>query len=211
MSLSIILVLGSTILISLLAFSDRERMNILRFSPYAVKHAGQWYRFLTSGFVHANYAHLGMNMLVLYFFSDAIMVSFTNRFPSYSSDVLFILMYVLALVVSGLPAMMRHKDNAHYAAVGASGAVSAVVFATILLNPLGEMGLLLIPIRIKSFLFGFLYLLGEAVLAKRGRTNIGHEAHMAGAAFGITFLIVLDWHVLPEFLDAIAMWFNSFF
>lgn len=200
-----------TSLVSINAFSNQRTMNDLIFYPPAIKR-GQWYRFFSCGLIHADAGHLIFNMLALYLFGagqhkTGVEYEFINIFGE-KGRWYFLLMYVAALGISIVPTYLKHRDNYHYRSLGASGAVSAVVFAAILLFPTIKMSLFFIPIWIVGFLFGAIYLLVSFWLDRRGNDNIGHSAHIFGALFGIGFTVIMceamsDHHVLTEFVDEI--------
>ena len=210
MSVTLLIVIV-TVAISLLCFNNAEYQNKFKLNPYMVRHKGEWIRLIMHGFVHADYIHLGFNMFVLYSFGNQLEEALAIQFPRFPSTVIYLVLYFLGLLVATLPALYKHSNNHGYNAVGASGAVSAVVFALILLFPLSELRLFPIPIALKAFIFGFLYLLGEQVMSRRGGTRIAHDAHLAGALLGIVFLVVLDYNIFSNFLTQIGDWFQSFF
>lgn len=187
-SLSIIIL---TALVSFSAFSNEKLMNDLIFYPPAVSKRNQWYRFFTCGLIHADAAHLIFNMLSFYFFGDFVESQFVEIFEG-KGKVLYLLMYASSLAVCLLPTYWKNKDNYQYRSLGASGAVSAVIFAGILFNPGAQLGLLIIPgLKIPGFIFGPAYLLLTAWLDKRGGGNINHSAHLWGALYGMAFVIVI--------------------
>lgn len=208
MELSItIIIIVITVLVSLGAFNNQKIMDDLIFYPPAVSRRNQWYRFFSCGLIHADYGHLIFNMLALYLFGKNVEVYFDQVFGSIGK-ILYLVMYITALAVSVLPTYFRHKDDYHYRSLGASGAVSAVIFSSILFDPLTGIGLFFIPIYIAGFIFGFIYLLISQYLDKRGQDNINHSAHIYGALYGIAFTIVIakiltDFPVLAYFLDQI--------
>jgi membrane associated rhomboid family serine protease len=179
-----------TSLISIYAFYNQEVFDRLKFNPYAIRHHGQGWRFLTYGLVHADWIHLFINMFVLYSFGKAVTDAYHYYFDV-KGYFFFILLYVGGIVFSVLFDYGKYKENAYYSAVGASGAVSAVLFASILLYPTGSVYLFPIPFPLPSVVFGILYLVYSAVMAKRGKGNVGHNAHFWGAVFGIVFTIAL--------------------
>jgi membrane associated rhomboid family serine protease len=169
-------------------------MDKLIFYPPDITERKEWYRFFSSGFIHADVAHLAFNMYALYGFgagsnNNGLEYHFINIFGS-NGKLIYLSMYLLALVVSLIPTYQKNKENQYYKSLGASGAVSAVVFAYIFLNPVGYMGIILIPVYFVSFLFGALYLLISYYLDKQGGGNINHSAHIWGALFGLLFLFV---------------------
>jgi membrane associated rhomboid family serine protease len=164
-------------------------MEDLIFYPPAVTNRNQWYRFITSGFIHADIMHLAFNMYSFYLFGRMVEDAFIQIF-GVKGKLLYILLYIIALIVCLLPTYLNNKDNYHYRSLGASGAVSAVIFAGIFIYPTMKMGLFLIPVMVPGFVFGPIFLLLSAYLAKRGHGNINHSAHIWGGIFGIVFLIV---------------------
>jgi membrane associated rhomboid family serine protease len=179
-----------TSLISIYAFFNQEVFDRLKFNPYAIRHHGQGWRFFTYGLVHADWVHLFINMFVLYSFGKAVIDAYHYYFDI-KGYFFFVLLYVGGIVFSVLFDYGKHKEDAYYNAVGASGAVSAVLFASILLYPTGSVYLFPIPFPLPSVVFGILYLVYSAVMARRGKGNIGHSAHFWGAIFGIAFTVAL--------------------
>lgn len=195
MELSITLIIVIiTVLVSLGGFSNPKIIDDLIFYPPAVTRQNQWYRFLTCGLIHADVGHLFFNMLSLYLFGRFVEGGFTELFGAHGKW-LYLIMYVTALLVSLVPTFLKNKSNYQYRSLGASGAVSAVIFAGLMLSPLSEVYLFLIPIGIPGFIFAPLYLLISAMLEKRGRDNINHSAHIWGALYGLAFVIIVSYAV----------------
>ncbi len=208
MELSItIIIIIITSLISFSAFSNERLMDSLIFYPPAIHKNNQWYRFFSNGLLHADLTHLLFNMFALFIFGRVVESQFGQIFGNLG-NLMYLAMYVLSLGACLIPTYNKNKDNYHYRSLGASGAVSAVIFASILLNPLMGMGLLFIPVYIAGFLFGFIYLAVSSWLDKKGGDNINHSAHIFGALFGIAFLIIAcrlfsDYPVLSNFIEQI--------
>ncbi len=193
-------------------------MNDLIFYPPSVNR-GQYYRFFSCGLLHADWGHLIFNMLSLYLFGigrvetevGPVNIGVEYNFISIFGEkgkFMYLGMYVLALAASLMPTYFKNRHNYHYRSLGASGAVSAVIFAGILLNPMMGMGLFFIPIYVAGFLFGAIYLIVSSWLEKRGGDNINHSAHIFGAIFGIVVTAVLcmtigDYPVLELFVEQI--------
>lgn len=192
-----------TVLVSYKAFKDRILFGKLLFNAYRVKQDNEWYRLLSHGLVHGDGMHLFFNMFVLYMFGGTVESSFVSFFGS-SGRFLFLGMYVSALLVSTLVSLVKHQNNPTYNAVGASGAVSAVVFAFILINPTVKLGLFFIPPFIPGWIFGILYLMYSHYMGKKGMDNIGHEAHFYGALYGFVFPIILEPELFLRFLTEIG-------
>lgn len=144
-------------------------------------------------------------MLVLYSFGDVVEQYFHYYFPT-TWIFLYLILYVAGIIISTLFSYFRYKNNPAYNAVGASGAVSAVLFASILFYPTGKIYMFFIPIPIPAFIFGALYLLYSYIMARRNRDNIGHDAHFWGAVFGIAFTIICRPSVALEFWRQIQMY-----
>ena len=204
-SITLIIIIATSI-ISFIAFNNHRLLDQFIFYPPAVRR-GQIYRFFSCGLIHADFGHLIFNMISLYLFGEAVESKFMEAFGPIGRLV-YLGMYVLALAVSVIPTYINNKDNYHYRSLGASGAVSAVIFAGILFFPLARLGLFFIPIYVAGFLFGIIYLFVSGWLDKRGGGNINHSAHIFGALFGVGFTIIAcqafsDYPVLEIFVDAI--------
>lgn len=189
--------------VSLYAMNQREVLSKFMMNPYMVSQRGQYYRLLTSGLIHADFAHLFFNMFSLYFFGINLEYIFNLIFGSLG-PVYFILLYVLGIIVSDLPTLLKHRNNPGYNSLGASGAVSAVIFACILFDPLADLLIYFIPV--KGFIFAAIYLIYSYISAKRSRDGINHDAHLYGALFGILFCIVLYPHSIQIFIEEISNW-----
>lgn len=200
-----------TVLISLTAFNNGRIMDDLIFYPPAVSN-GQFYRFFTCGFIHADFAHLLFNMLSLYLFGRFVESGFIDIFGS-SGKFVYLLLYLLALPVSLLPTYFKNKHNSNYRSLGASGAVSAVVFAGLMIAPYIKVGLFIIPPVIPGFVFGPLYLIISAYLDRKGGGNINHSAHIWGALFGIAFLIIsgklVGYDAIQSFIRGVQYYFEQ--
>lgn len=216
MSLSItLIIIIITVLVSISGFNNQKIIDDLIFYPPAITKHRQWYRFFTCGFIHADVPHLLFNMFSLYLFGGRLeydpepgRVDFMDLFGD-NGKIYYLLMYILALFVCLLPTFVRHKNNYNYRSLGASGAVSAVIFASIILHPLDRLGFYFIPPVIPAYIFGALYLIISTYMGKRSRDNINHSAHIWGALFGIAYLVVLayilhtDYKPLQEFIEKI--------
>lgn len=163
--------------------------------PYRVVRENTWYELFTSGFLHANLGHLFVNMFTLYFFGQIM--------EQILGPIYFLGLYITALIVAGIPSVIKFKNDPNYATLGASGAVGGVLFAYIILFPLESIYLFLIPIPIPAIIFGILYLVYSMYESKQARGKVNHEAHIAGAVWGIIYILcfvpnTID-HVLTVF------------
>ncbi|HRO47714.1 rhomboid family intramembrane serine protease [Agriterribacter sp.] len=202
--------------ISIMAFRNKKLLDDLIFYPPAISERQQYYRFFTCGFIHANFAHLAFNMYSFWIFGEYVEILFMTVFGP-AGRWYYLLMYISALVVCLLPTYFKNKNNYHYRSLGASGAVSAVIFAFIFLNPLQGIGLVFLPreFMIPGFIFGFLYLVLSSYLDKKGGGNINHSAHIWGAVYGIAFPMITGplfagRNLLSRFLEAVQSYFVSF-
>ncbi len=176
----------------------------LLFDPYRINHQRQFHRFFSHALVHADWAHLAVNMFVLYSFGSMVEEAFSILFGVGKGIYFYILLYVGGVFLSATPSYGKHKDNAWYTAVGASGAVSAVLFSSIIISPLSGIGFILLPFSIPAFIFGILYLIFSAYMSKKGQDNIGHDAHFWGALFGLAFTIIAKPALLAGFINQIS-------
>lgn len=186
-------------LISLTAFYKEGEMEKLLFWPAIIKEKKQYYRFLTSGFVHGGWMHLIFNMITLYYFGRiAERVLRVNLGPGY-----YIGLYILSMIVADLPTYFKYRNNYEYRALGASGAVSGVLFSSILFAPWSKIYIFLIPIGIPAFIFGGLFLLFCLYMDKKGGGNINHNAHFWGAICGVIYTIIVLPEIVPHFVNAL--------
>ncbi|TAH00048.1 MAG: rhomboid family intramembrane serine protease [Sphingobacteriales bacterium] len=211
MSATLIIVIV-TVAVSLAGFSNERLINNLIFYPPAVAQQKQWYRFFTCGFIHADLGHLAFNMIALYLFGRYLEEDFSFIFGS-KGTFLYVLMYVSALWFCLLPTYKKNIDNYQYRSLGASGAVSAVVFASIVLNPLNKIGFFVIPPIIPGFIFAPVYLIISQILEKRQADNVNHSAHIWGALYGMAFLVVAayafsDYKVVNMFIEQVKSYLN---
>ena len=214
MSITLIIII-ITVITSISAFANNKVYEDLIFYPPAVTYNKQWYRFFSCGLIHADYIHLALNMYALYMFGTTAEKDFGTVFEE-KGKIFYLLMYISALFFCLLPTYTKHKEDSQYRSLGASGAVSAVIFAYILLRPLDTLGLVIIPgLRVPGFIFGFLYLGISSYLDKKGGGNINHSAHNWGALYGIAFLIVMaaalsNFPVLERFVSSIKEYLQRF-
>jgi membrane associated rhomboid family serine protease len=201
----IIIVISS--LVSIAAFSNRELYRRLVFNAYDIRHFKHGYRFLSYALIHADWIHLLVNMMVLYSFGSAVETYYDVIFAQ-KSIFYFLLLYVGGTVLSTTPAYGKYKDDYSYNAVGASGAVSAVVFASIVFDPLNKIYLFFIPIGIPAIIFGVLYLAYSWYMAKKNIDNIGHDAHFWGAVYGFVFTIAMKPSMAMHFLNQLGKMFG---
>jgi len=194
-----------TVIVSALCLAGTLDFNALKFSGHGVWHRRQWYRMLTYGLVHAGWGHLFFNMLTLFFFGDVVEKYFASAFGQPVGAILYVTLYVSAIAVSTVGDLVKYKDNPYYSAVGASGAVSAVLFASILFEPKMGIYIYLIPIPVPGYVFAPLYLLYCWYMAKRNMDNIGHTAHFWGAVYGFIFPLILRPDIFTHFISKLGL------
>jgi membrane associated rhomboid family serine protease len=188
------IIFALTLATSLYAFSNESIYGKFILNPYEVSRGYRVYTVITSGLIHKDWNHLFFNMLSYYFFAfqlEAVLGHWQ-----------FGVLYFTSMILADLPSIQKHKDDTWYNTLGASGAISAVVFSAILFNPRGEMGLLIIPgISFPAWVFGILYLVYCHFASKHARDNINHDAHLFGALSGILITIILHHSVVNDFIS----------
>lgn len=203
MTLYIIIITG---LVSIAAFQNRSLMAKLMFNAYLVKHSNEWFRVVTHAFVHSGWMHLFVNMWVLWIFGGMVEDQFVLN-KGLMGKAGFLALYLGGILFATLPSYGRHQDNFNYNAVGASGAVAAVLFSAIYFSPTMDLYLMFIPIPIPAIIFGIGYLVLEWYLDKKSNDNIAHDAHFWGAAFGFVFSVLMIPSQFQYFIDAILLRF----
>jgi membrane associated rhomboid family serine protease len=192
-----------TVIVSVAAMRRRELLYRFDLSPARLVHKREYYRIFTHAFLHANYFHLGINMLVLYSFGTYIEQAFSELEREgviFSSPFFYLLLYVGSIALASLSTVIRYRNDEHYSAVGASGAVSAVVFTYIFFEPLKKIYFYMV-LPIPGILFGILYLIYSSYMGRREGDNINHSAHFWGAVVGFLFPILLEPSLFLTFLD----------
>lgn len=198
-ALTIILIV--TILVSLNAMNNESLKDKLMFIPYRCKNNNETYRIFSHMFIHADAMHLIFNMMTLYYMGRVLEIYFMLKFGVVKGEIYFVGMYLMGGLFSTLIPYMRHHDNVIYRSLGASGAVSAILFGFIVWSPLEE--LLVFGIPMPSWLFGLAYLAFEFFADRKGGTNIAHDAHIGGALFGIIFILIINIEKGKEILNLV--------
>jgi membrane associated rhomboid family serine protease len=191
-----------TVLVSYQAFKDSVLFSKLMFNPYLIHHYKQLHRILTHGFVHADTPHLLFNMFSLYIFGEHIENVFIQFFGKIGL-LYFVLLYLGGMIFSSFSSYIKYYNKPNYNAIGASGAVSAIVFAFILIYPTQKIGIFFIPPFIPGWIFGLLYLAYSHWMSKKQMDNIGHEAHFWGAVFGFLFTLLLKPSLFQHFINQV--------
>jgi len=199
-----LLLIGITALISLYAFKNTHTYYRFMMNPYSIRHRKQYDRFLSSGFIHNGYMHLIFNMFTLYFFGQWVEYSLLDAHGQ-MGWVYFLLIYLGGIVVSDIPTYQRYKDAPHYNSLGASGGVSAIVFVSILYEPLANICLYAV-FCFPAFLVGGVYVIYSYVYSKESADNINHSAHLIGALYGFVVAASIRPTALLEFITQIGQW-----
>lgn len=184
------LIIGAAVIASIKGFQDPGFVEKYMFIPYNIRHYKENYRFFSSSFLHGDIAHLLFNCITMYFFGQILELFFRFRYGFEIGNIIFLGFIVLASVASESISYARHQHNPNYRSLGLSGVTSAIVFATILLFPMQKMGMIFLPVMIPAWIFGILYLAFEIYSDRNRKTNIAHDAHIAGAIFGIIFILI---------------------
>jgi len=201
------IIISITAVVSFLAFSNAALMEKLLLSPYKIIANKQWYRIITHALVHADFMHLLINMIVLFSFGMAVESLFKQlqlQGVISSASFHFGLLYIGGAIISCLTTLRKHRNNYNYSAVGASGAVSAVVFASIFFRPLSKlylMGILPIP----AIIFGVAYLIYSQYMSKKSIGNINHDAHFVGAVFGFIYPLLINPSLIKIFFNQLGL------
>jgi len=190
-----------TLVTSIYAFNDESLMAKFMLHPYSVYRKSNVYTLLTSGLIHGSWMHLAFNMFTFFFFAFQLEATIGSW--------RFALVYFIGLILSDIPSVIKHKNDMFYHSLGASGAISAVLFSYILFYPLTTLMIFPLPIPIWAALFGVLYLVYSYYMSKSSRDNINHDAHLFGAITGIIVTILLVPGIVPHFIQAITARFGA--
>lgn len=194
-----LIIIGVTGAVSYLAFQNPGISEKLQFNAAKVIHQKQYYRLVSHAFIHASWSHLLVNMFVLYFFGQGMEQLFKNNFEN-RSTAYFLMLYFGGILASNLWSLIKHQNNYYYNAVGASGAVSAMLFAFIFFNPWEKLYFFAV-IPIPGILFAVGYLFYSYQMSKNSNDNVAHDAHLLGAIFGFVFPILLKPELFQQFID----------
>lgn len=186
-----------TCIITLAGFQNGRVVDELIFWPPAISKNHQYYRFITCGLIHADYMHLIFNMLTLYFFGTIMEVYYQGQLGL--QKWYYLALYIGALIVSNIPTYLKHIKDYDYRSLGASGAVSAVLFAFILLRPWQTIYVIVFPVP--AIIYGGLFLFYSAYMSRKGGDRVNHDAHFYGALFGILFTIAIRPDVVEVFMN----------
>ena len=193
-----LIIIAITCIVSFIALNNRKLMDDLILWPPAITRQREYHRLVTYGLVHADFGHLLFNMITLFFFGRAMEGFYASELGTFG----FALFYIGALVVSILPTYLKNRGNPRYRSLGASGAVSAVLFAYILLAPWSRIIVFVIPMP--AIIYAVLYTAYSIYMDRRGQDSVNHSAHLWGAAYGVLFTVLVNPRVLPYFLGQLS-------
>ncbi len=202
-----IIIVVVTVIISFLAFQNPVFMSRYDFSPFRIVEQKEYYRFITHAFLHADWMHLFINMIVLFSFGVYVEREFRvleNSGYIQSAHLSFLLLYFSSLIISSLTTFVKKRKDPYYIAVGASGAVSAVLFTSIFFSPLEKIllyGILPLP----GIVFGILYLAYSTYMGRKEKDHINHDAHLWGAIYGLLFPILIEPSLIRVFLNQLGL------
>ncbi len=189
-------------IISVFALRKESLFYRLALMPYRIKREKEWWRILSHAFIHADWMHLLINLYVFYSFGQVVELLFKYHAPIYA-EIHFLSLFLGGIIIAGIPAVIKHRNNSSYVAVGASGTVSAILFSYIIFQPLDPLRLLFIPFDIPAIILGFAYLLYSFIMSRRAKGPIAHDAHFWGAIFGIIYTIVFFPQNFINFIEKI--------
>ncbi|QNE41180.1 rhomboid family intramembrane serine protease [Hymenobacter sp. NBH84] len=205
MDITLILVV-LTAIISVYAWSNPTFLDKWILSPFLVAKRQEYYRFLTSGFLHADWMHLLFNMFAFFSFGQLVQGSFEQIFGFEGSLWRYLMLYLGGIIVSDIPTYFRHRRDPDYRSLGASGGVASVIFSGILFQPIGGIHIFPIPFSIPGFIFGFLYLGYSYYMGRRSGDNINHDAHFYGALYGVVLTLFFIPQIGPYFIQQIQQY-----
>jgi membrane associated rhomboid family serine protease len=207
MSITFIIIIV-TALVSIQAFNNKTLFYRLDFNPFLIEERKEWYRFFSHALLHADWWHLILNMLVLFFFGG-ITQQYFEAYLGTKGILYFALLYVGGIGFATLPSYRKHKGNANYHSMGASGAVSAVLFSSVIFSPSTPLclyGILCLP----GIIWAVIYLIYSYIQGKRDKGFINHDAHLAGAIFGVLFTFISIPKSIFAFIDQIGKMLSFF-
>lgn len=183
-----------TLVTSIYAFNDNSLFGKFMLHPYSTAKGNRLYTFITSGLIHADWMHLFFNMFTFFFFAFQLEAMIGHW--------QFAVLYFVSMIISDIPSVIKHKNDYRYTSLGASGAISAVLFSYILFHPLSLIGVMFIPMP--AIVFGVLYLFYCMYMSKNSKDNINHDAHFFGALTGLILTVILVKGIIPHFIGQLA-------
>ena len=190
-----VIIIAITAIISIAGFNNSAIIDKLILWPKKMDNPAEYYRLLSSGFIHSDWNHLFFNMFALYMFGNNVEQTIIGE--------KFVILYLTGIIIASLPTFLKNRHNSYYRSLGASGGVASLIFFVIYYYPWSRIGIIFIPVGIPSILFGGLYLAYEAYMSRRGAGNVNHNAHFWGSIYGLFFAFIIDPSHGLSFMDAI--------
>ena len=204
-----IIIIILTVLFSYKGFQDQSFFYKFDFAPYQVKYNKEYYRFLSHAFLHADWTHLFFNMFVLFNFGGITNIGLQQYSGESLGIFYYLLLYIGGAAFATLTTYKKHQENNNYHSIGASGAVSAVLFSYIIFFPVNGIHLIILPFfDLPAIVWGLIYLAYEQYQSKQSKGNVNHEAHITGAIFGIVFTIVTNPSTATNFYYQLIAYIN---
>lgn len=203
MSVTILLIIV-TVAASIYAWRDTTLRNKWIHNPYLANRNKEYHRLITSGFIHADYLHLFFNMYAMYLFGGMVEQYFDFFFGP-KAILAFLGLYLLGIIVANLPDFVKYKNNYGFNSLGASGGVSAIVFCSVILNPMMELMIFPIPVAMPAYIFAIIYVAYSVYMEKRQMNNVNHMAHLWGGLWGVVFILVTEPSTLGRFIEQIRL------
>ena len=200
-----IIFLVITLITSYLAFNNEGLSRKLMMNPYTISRRKEYYRFISSGFIHGGIVHLAFNMITFYSFSQFVEWRFGAMHGQFLGSIYLIALYIGGIIISDIPTYLKNKDLPHYNSLGASGGVASILFAAILYEPLQPISIFLM-IKLPGFIMGVVYMIYSYFYSKGSDDNINHSAHFFGALFGFIFGIAVEPFAIIGFFEKISEW-----
>lgn len=182
------ILIAANVLFSIAGLNNSNLLSKTIGWPYYTKRNKEYYRFISSGFLHADWMHLFFNMFTLFFFGQNVEIIFNLCFTG--GGLLYLLLYFIGLIAADIPSFLKHQNDPNYRSLGASGAVSAIVFASILFDPWSQLQLYGF-IKLSALLFAVIYVIYCIYMGKQNQDNVNHDAHLWGSVFGLVFTLLI--------------------
>ncbi len=201
-----IILLAITVAISYLSFNNKELFERLKHHPYSELNKKEYYRLLTSGFVHGSWLHLGINMFVLWQFGGEVVKEMVGIFGNPLGKIYFLIIYLLTIIFANIPSYLKHKSAPYFSSIGASGAISGILFMYAFFRPWSKIYLYGI-LGIYAIVAAIAYLIYSSWASKNKNDHIDHSAHFYGAVFGLVLLILVKPELVAGFIHRISVGF----
>lgn len=203
-----LLIIALTVILSFWAWNRQDILQKMLHIPHAEHNQKEYYRLLSSGFVHKDTMHLLVNMYVLFMFGNDVEFFLVQEYGTLPGRLIYLSFYLLCIIAASLKSYFQHKDNYGYRALGASGAVSGILLIFVIVNPLSSLYFIFFPFfPIPAFVIGIGYLIYSSWASKKRMDNVGHDAHLYGGLFGVLFMLIFQFDEIISFFAKIQSLF----